>query len=322
MDEPPPVAKLQDTPCESAAVRRVTWLGLGANLALAGLKFAAGFAGRSQALVADGVHSVSDSSTDLAILVGVRYWCAPADASHPHGHRRIETLITLAIAVVLAAVAVGLAYDSLASYAEPHKVPPGWIALVAAAVSVLVKEAMYRWTASVGRRARSGALLANAWHHRSDALSSVPVIVAVIGARIEPGWWFLDHVAAVVVAVFILSAAWKIGWPAAKELVDAGAPQKVRAEIERIARSVEPVCHVHAVRTRYVGPGVVVDLHVKVDGALTVREGHDVSEQVKGRLLAEGPDLVDVVVHLEPCDEEPGESRIQSPTSRTSAKLE
>jgi cation diffusion facilitator family transporter len=285
-------------------VRRATWVGLAVNLCLAAIKFFAGLAGRSQALVADAVHSLSDSSTDFAILIGVRYWCAPADADHPHGHRRIETLITLAIGVLLAGVAVGLAYDSLSSYGERHDSPPGWIALAAAAVSVLAKEALYRWTEATGRQARSPALIANAWHHRSDALSSLPVVVAVIGARIDPSWSFLDHVAAVVVSVFILRAAWKIGWPAARDLVDAGAPRKVLAEIERIARAVEPVCHVHAVRTRYVGPGVAVDLHVKVDGAMSVRDGHEVSEEVKRRLLADGPDLVDVVVHLEPCSEE------------------
>ena len=284
--------------------RRVTWAGLVINLLLAAFKFVCGLMGASQALIADSVHSLSDCSTDLAILIGVRYWCAPADADHPHGHRRIETVITVVIALILAAVAAAIAYKSLGTIKDRHATVPGWTALAAAVVSIAVKEGVYRRTMAVGRRIRSSAMIANAWHHRSDALSSVPVALAVIGARINPAWGFLDHVGAVVVSVFILGAAWRIGSPALKQLVDAGAPAKDLDQIIGIALSVEPVCHVHAVRTRYVGSRLAVDLHVKVDGNLTVREGHDISETVTQKLLAEGPDLVDVVVHLEPCDED------------------
>lgn len=284
--------------------RRVTWLALVVNLLLAAFKFVCGLAGASHALVADSVHSLSDSSTDLAILIGVRYWCAPADADHPHGHRKIETVITVVISLVLTTIAVGLAYKSLATMRDQHTAVPGWTALAAALVSIAIKEGVYRRTMAVGRRIRSSAVIANAWHHRSDALSSVPVALAVIAARINPAWGFLDHVGAVVVSVFILGAAWRIGAPALKHLVDAGAPTKDLEQIIGIALSVELVCHVHAVRTRYVGSRLAVDLHVKVDGNLTVREGHEISETVKQKLLAEGPDLVDVVVHLEPYDKD------------------
>jgi len=215
-------------------------------------------------------------------------------------------VLTVAIAVVLAGVAVGLAANALTTLQKRHGSPPDWIALLAAVLSIIAKEVLYHRTIQVGRRIRSSAVIANAWHHRSDALSSIPVVLAVAAARINPEWAYLDHVGAVIVSVFIVGAAWRIGWPALKQLVDAGAPEKTRREIEAIALGVEPVCHIHAVRTRYVGSGLAVDLHVKVDGDLTVREGHDISEQVKQRLLDEGPDLVDVVVHLEPCDKEPG----------------
>jgi len=284
--------------------RRVTWAGLVVNLLLAAFKFVCGLMGASQALVADSVHSLSDCSTDLAILIGVRYWCAPADADHPHGHRKIETVITVVISLVLTTVAVGLAYKSLVTMRNQHAAVPGWTALAAALVSIAVKEAVYRRTMAAGRRIRSSAVIANAWHHRSDALSSVPVALAVIGARINPDWVFLDHVGAVVVAVFILGAAWRTGLPALKHLVDAGAPAKDLEQIIGIALGVESVRHVHAVRTRYVGSRLAVDLHVKVDGNLTVREGHEISETVKEELLAKGPDLVDVVVHLEPYDKD------------------
>jgi thioredoxin type arsenate reductase len=287
---------------EARDARRVTWLGLGVNLALAGLKLACGLLGHSRALVADAVHSLSDSSTDLAILIGVHYWLAPPDESHPHGHGRIETLVTLGIALVLGGVAGGLAFEALRTHGEAHP-PPRWIALIAALASIIVKEALYRRTIIVGRRIHSSAVVANAWHHRSDALSSIPVAVAVLGAKINPDWAFLDHIGAVVVAVFILGASWRIGWPALKQLIDAGAPARVRREIERIAMQVPEVCHIHAVRTRYIGSGIAVDLHVHVDGGLTVRRGHAVSEEVTRRLLADGPELVDVIVHVEPCEE-------------------
>ena len=295
---------MQDSGKEARQARRITWTALGLNLLLAGLKFACGILGASQALVADSVHSLSDSSTDLAILIGVRYWYAPADDRHPHGHRRIETVVTVVVALALAAVAVGLVLKSLATIQGHHDAAPGWSALAAALASIGIKEAMYRWTITVGKRIKSPAIVANAWHQRSDALSSVPVALAVIGAKINPGWGFLDHVAAVVVSIFILGAAWRIGWPALQQLIDAGAPAEDLQRITDIALSVEPVCHIHAVRTRYVGSGLAVDLHVKVDGNITVHEGHDIAEAVKQKLLAEGPDLVDVIVHLEPCDEE------------------
>jgi len=291
-------------PGKADAARRITWIGLAANLLLCAAKFACGIAGKSQALVADAVHSLSDCSTDVAVLVGIPYWSAPADKGHPHGHRRIETAVTASIAIVLAGVGAGLVWKALTTLREHHESAPGLIALFAALASIFVKEALYRWTNSVGKRTRSPALIANAWHHRSDSLSSIPVVLAVAGARIGPSWWFLDHVGAVVVSVFIFGAAWKIGWPALKQLVDAGAPEKAREQIRQIALGVEQVCHIHAVRTRYMGDGLAVDLHVKVDGGLTVREGHDISEEVKRRLLDRGPDLVDVVVHLEPCDQE------------------
>jgi cation diffusion facilitator family transporter len=283
-------------------VRRVTWVGLAVNLLLAGLKFVGGALGASQAVLADAVHSLSDSTTDLAILIGVRFWSAPADRDHPHGHRRIETLITALIGLSLAAVAVGLTYNALTTLEQPHARPPGWIAFAAATASIAFKEALYRWTAAVGRRVRSTAVIANAWHHRSDGLSSVPAALAVAGARLYPAWSFLDHIGAIVVSLVILQAAWRIVWPALKELTDIGAPDEQREQIRGIALGTEGVEQVHAIRTRYVGSSLAVDLHVLVDGEMSVRQGHEISAEVKRRLLAQGPELVDVVVHLEPLD--------------------
>ncbi|MBN1341950.1 MAG: cation transporter [Phycisphaerae bacterium] len=293
-------------------VRRVTVIGLLVNLILSGLKLLAGLIGSSQAVVADAVHSLSDSVTDVAILIGVRYWSKPPDDEHPHGHRRIETLVTTLIGVILASVALGLTYNSVVTLRDKHASPPGWIAFAAALLSIASKEILYRWTVRVGRRIKSTAVIANAWHHRSDALSSIPAAIAVAGAALLPGWSFLDHVGAVVVSFFILQAAWKIMMPALGQLIDAGASEDDLKRIRALAMSVDGVRHVHAIRTRYIGSGVQVDLHVKVDGNLTVYEGHDISEAVKRRLLDDGPDIVDVVTHLEPYKETDGDDQGQA----------
>lgn len=292
-------------PHQARQVRRLTAWGLVANLALSGLKFVAGLAGASQALIADAVHSLTDSTTDLVVLIGTRYWSAPADAEHPHGHGRIETMITVLIGVVLGGVGVGLAYNALSTLHLAHRARPGWIAFVVACVSIASKELLYRWTVRMGRRIKSSALIANAWHHRSDGLSSLPVAIAVLGTRLRPDWVYLDHVAAVIVSLLILQAACTIVWPALKRLADAGASQEERERLHALVNSSAGVRAVHALRTRHIGPGLQVDLHVLVDPNLTVHDGHRIAHEVKSRLLEEGPDVVDVLVHVEPHEAQP-----------------
>jgi cation diffusion facilitator family transporter len=285
-------------------VRRVTFIGLVINVALSALKLVAGIVGNSQAVVADAVHSLSDTVTDVAVLVGVKFWSKPPDECHPHGHRRIEFLVTIFIGLLLAAVALGLSYNSLATLHEVQKGPPGAIAFFAAVLSIFVKELLYRWTISVGREIKSTALIANAWHHRSDGLSSIPAALAVAGAALFPGLAFLDHLGAIVVSMFILQAAVKIVRPAVEQLVDQGAPEEICRGIEQLAFATPGVREVHAIRTRHIGSGIEVDLHVLVDPTLSVEEGHEISEEVKRRLLEYVSDLADVVVHLEPYEEE------------------
>lgn len=282
------------------AVLRVTWVGFGINLALSAAKFLGGFLGNSHAVVADAVHSLSDCATDVAILVGVHFWSAPPDEEHPHGHRRFETLVTMGIGLALVAVAAGIGWDAVAGLGEPRHDPPGLPALAASAVSIGVKEWLYRWTVTIGRQLHSSALVANAWHHRSDAISSIPPVVAVGLALAWPDLAFVDFAGALVVAVFILQAAWVILRPALGQLVDAAAPPEVLGEIERLVRATPGVHHVHTIRTRYLGGGIAADLCVHVDPQITVFEGHEISERVRERLIADGPHIVDVVVHIEP----------------------
>lgn len=281
-------------------VKKVTLWGMLANLLLAIFKMSAGSLACSQAVLADGVHSLSDLGTDIAVLVGMRFWSAPPDGDHPHGHGRIETLVTVGIGLALAAVAVGLGWEALGTVRNQEVAQPGWIAFWAAIISVITKEGLYHWTVRVARRTNSSALEGNAWHHRSDALSSLPAAAAVAVAAIWPEWSFVDRVGAIIVTLFILQAAWKITFPALQQLIDHGASEDQVRRIEEVAKATPGVMEVHAVRSRYLGQGLQVDLHVLVDPDLTVREGHAISEKVRLRLLELCRKVQDVVVHLEP----------------------
>lgn len=292
---------MDDTTMESRIkqVRLAGWVGLVINLGLAAVKLAAGHLGHSQAVVADAIHSLSDTVTDVALILGVRYWSAPADERHPHGHRRFETLITVFIGLMVAAAAVGIGWDAIGSFGQPSH-PPSIIALAAALLSIGIKEALYHWTARVGKSTGSSALVANAWHHRTDALSSVPVAIAVSVAMLDHRLAVIDQIGALVVAVFVLHAAFRIIRPALDELVDAGAPTAHRKELERLALDVEGVRAAHALRTRYIGSELAVDVHVEVDANLSVADGFEIARRVKKDLLQGGPDVADVVVQIEP----------------------
>jgi cation diffusion facilitator family transporter len=290
-------------------VRFAGWIGLVANLGLAAAKLVAGIIGHSHAVVADAVHSFTDSVTDVAVIIGVRAWSKPADVRHPHGHGRIETLVTVVIGSLLAAAAVGIFWDAVLGQRRTAADAPGVIALVAAVASIVVKETLFQWTRMVGLRTGSSALEANAWHHRSDALSSIPAAAAVGAAVFNPEWMIVDRLGAVVVCLFIFHAGWKIVSPAIAQLIDAAAPEADRQRIEHIALGVGGVMSAHALRTRYVGPKLAVDLHVEVASDLSVAEGYEIGQEVRRQLIASGPNVVDVLVQVEPRDTDgaPGE---------------
>jgi cation diffusion facilitator family transporter len=281
-------------------IRKVTWVGLFVNLFLAGLKFTAGILGKSQALVADAIHSLTDLTTDAAVLAGSHYWDRPPDDTHPYGHKRLETLVTVFIGIMLAAAGIGIGWKAISTLHQKSMSPPGWIAFWAALVSIICKEVIYRWTARAGKRLKSAALAANAWHHRTDALSSLPVLIAVGGAKVFPSWSFLDRVGAVVVSIFIIHASIKIVWPALGELIDAGAPAEIRKKISEVAYQNDNVLQVHDIRTRYISTSIQVDLHIVVEGLLTVRQGHDIADDVRHRIIANIPEVLDVIVHVDP----------------------
>lgn len=273
------------------------------NLALTVLKAVFGVLGGSQALVADAVHSLSDMITDLAVVAGASFWTAPADEDHPYGHGRIETLVTVFIGVALAGAGIMLGIRAVSTMAAADVQTPGWTAFCVAVLSIVSKEWLYRWTVKAGHRIRSSAVIANAWHHRSDAMSSIPVAVAVIGVHLRPDWQYLDHIGAIIVSIMILQAALSIAWPALRQLTDAGASEKEQTALRVLAVRTPGVRAIHALRTRHLGPGLYVDLHVLVDPELTVRDGHDIAREVRRQLMRQGDGVVDVLVHVEPYDE-------------------
>ena len=288
------------------AVCRITWLGAIINLFLTGFKFVAGIMGHSSVLIADAVHSLSDLVTDFVILFGMRFWNRPADQGHPYGHAKIETLITLFIGVVLAFVGIGLIFGAVRSLIDilhGHLPPsPTWLPLTAALVSIVIKEWLYRMTVKVGMATKSSATIANAWHHRSDALSSIPAAAAV-GTCLLFGteYVFLDPVGTIVVSFMILHVAWKITLPTFAALLDSGASELQCKAIVNEIRSFTEVRDLHKLRSRYVGPtGLVIDVHIQVDPNMPVTEAHALSHRIERKLLQSGENIINVFVHVEP----------------------
>ncbi|MCR5750759.1 MAG: cation diffusion facilitator family transporter [Kiritimatiellae bacterium] len=280
-------------------IRRASFVGMFVNVSIAVLKGVGGVAFSSQALVADAVHSLSDLVTDIAVVLGVRYWTAPADDEHPYGHGKIESLVTLFIAVALAIAAYELGVKAAGPLTGGGAVAPGMGAFFMALVSVFSKEWLFRWTRRVARETKSQALEANAWHHRSDAISSVPVAAAVALAHFFPSLAWADAAGAALVALFVLRVSWQIAKPALQELVDASIEGKAEA-VTALAAKVPGVVDVHKARVRRYGGAYSADLHVHVNPRLSVAEGHDIGHAVQDALRASDLGVTDAIVHVEP----------------------
>jgi cation diffusion facilitator family transporter len=280
--------------------RRVTAWGLVGNLMLSGVKITGGAVWGSRALVADGVNSISDCVSDIAILIGAVFWSKPSDDTHPHGHARIETMVAGFVGLLIVATGAMLAWESFDAAINPAQHEVGWMVFIIAVASVISKEALYRWTIRKSRQLRSPALAAKAWDHRSDCLSSIPVALVVIAIRISPSLDHLDGIAGGVVAVFILRTGIRILKPALWQLTDSAAPVEVREELLSIARGVPGVLDIHDLRTRYQGEGVQADMHIVVEADLPLIKAFAIAAEVERRLRSSGTGVVDALVRLEP----------------------
>ncbi|MGD9782240.1 MAG: cation diffusion facilitator family transporter [Kiritimatiellia bacterium] len=273
----------------SSPERNVTHLSIWINAVLTGLKLAAGIFGRSQALIADAVHSLSDFATDIAVLVGLRYSSKPVDQDHPYGHGKYETLAASVIALALAYVGFRIAGSAIqrifhAMHGDPLAMPSVF-AFWAAVLSIAVKEGLYRATMKVARATGNSSLVANAWHHRSDAFSSVATAAGVgAAAFLGDDWLILDPIAALFVSIFIFKVAWQIMREQIGNLTDQSLSPEVCEEILALARGIPGIAEPHNLRTRRVGHVPVIDLHIRLRADMPLREAHDIASALEQAL--------------------------------------
>lgn len=287
------------------AIYKVTWIGFFVNVLLSVGKLIAGFVGRSGAMIADGVHSVSDFATDIVVLLFVRISAKPKDEDHDYGHGKYETLATVVIGVALAAVAIGILIDSAERIAQVLRgeniARPGIVALVAAAVSIVAKEALYWYTMLTAKRVDSPALKANAWHHRSDAFSSIGTLIGIGGAYfLSEQWRVLDPIAAIVVGALIIKVAYDLVMPGLNELLERSLPKEQEDEIVALVLADKRLSDVHNLKTRRIGAGIAVELHVRVQGNMTVNESHAITRNIEQLLRQQYGDRTQVIIHIEP----------------------
>lgn len=288
-----------------SAERRITLLSIWINVGLTGLKLAAGIFGRSQALIADAIHSLSDFATDIAVLIGLRFSSKPKDSDHAYGHGKYETIVAAVIGLALAYVGIALAgsaihriFDAQRGQPIPH---PSSFAFWAAVVSIAVKEGLYRATMKVARATGSAALVANAWHHRSDALSSIATAAGVgAAAFLGNDWLILDPIAALFVSIFLLKIAWRIVREQLGELTDQSLAPAVCDEILALARGIPGIEQPHNLRTRMVGRHPVIDLHVRLRADLPLREAHEIATALERALRDRFGKETIANLHLEP----------------------
>lgn len=286
-------------------IYKVTLVGSAGNLVLLTFKFVAGVLGHSSAMVADAVHSLSDFFTDLIVLLFVKVSAKPQDESHDYGHGKFETIATLFIGLALVGAAIGIIVSGAMKFAhwlegETLEVP-GKLALVAALISILVKEALYRYTAVKGKKLNSSAMVANAWHHRSDALSSIGAAIGIGGAiLLGERWAVLDPLASIVVGGMLMKVAWDLLKGSLGELTDESLPAEEEREIVHIITSFDGVSEPHNLRTRHIGNRIAIECHIRMDGNLSLSAAHEQVTAIERKIKERFGRETLVTIHMEP----------------------
>lgn len=287
-------------------IYKVTIVGALANVTLLIFKFVAGIISNSAAMIADAVHSLSDFITDVVVIVFVKISSKPQDKSHDYGHGKFETLATLIIGLALLFIGLMILYNGVsATYRciwlgeELHR--PGMIAFWAAIFSIILKEAVYQYTVFKGRNLNSQAVIANAWHHRSDAFSSIGTAVGIGGAIfLGDKWVVLDPIAAIVVSVFIINVSLKIIIKSINELLEKSLPDEIENEIIKVAESFDMVKDVHDLRTRRIGNNIAIEMHLLMDGNLSLQCTHNTTELIESELRKKYGEHTHIAIHVEP----------------------
>lgn len=284
---------------------KVTIVGSSVNFFLVVFKFVAGFVGHSSAMIADAVHSLSDFVTDIIVLLFVRISSKPEDKNHDYGHGKYETLATTIIGIILLLVGVGILWEGgskIIAFIKGETLgSPGMFAFIAAVLSILLKEILYRYTIMEGKKLNSQAVMANAWHHRSDAFSSVGTAIGIGGAiLLGEHWRVLDPIAAVIVSFFIIKVAVQLIIPCLEELLEKSLPDEVEKEIVDIVTSFDGVSEPHHLRTRRIGNYYAIELHIRMDGGITLNEAHRKATAIEQKLKEKYGKGTHVGIHVEP----------------------
>lgn len=284
---------------------RVTWVGFFTNLLLSTAKIIAGVVGRSSAMIADGIHSLSDFITDFIVIIFIKISSKHEDSDHPYGHGKFETFATMLISFALFIVAIGIFYSGSVKIYEVLNgrviERPTYLALIMAAVSIVVKEILYWYTIIVGRKIESPAVIANGWHHRSDAFSSIGTLIGISGAMfLGERWRILDPITSVIVGIFIIGVAYKLARPSIQELLEMSLPEEIEHSIEQKIQATPGVITFHHLRTRKNGNTFIIDMHIKVDPHSSIVEAHDIATHVENNLKTAFGKRTQINVHIEP----------------------
>ena len=286
-------------------IQKVTLVGSAGNIALMIFKFIAGFVGHSSAMIADAVHSLSDFVTDIIVLVFVSVSAKPQDRSHDYGHGKFETIATFFIGLALIAAAIGIIVSGVMALIDwaggANLKAPGLLALWAALLSIVVKEVLYQYTVYKGKRLNSQAVVANAWHHRSDAFSSIAAAIGIGGSiLLGDRWTVLDPIASIVVGLFLVNVAMGLLRTSISELTEGSLPQETEQEIEDIITSFPEISEPHNMRTRRIGNHIAIEAHIRMDGNMPLRDVHNITSQVEHRLKERFGNETHITLHMEP----------------------
>ena len=295
--------------------KKITLIGAIINAILGSIKILGGYFFHSHALIADGLHSFSDLITDVMVVFASKYGSQDADISHPYGHQRIETAATLLLALLLILAGAGIAWDSLDEFIKGQVSKPDNFALIIAVLSIIANEGLFHYTLRVGQNIQSALVIANAWHHRSDAASSIVVALGLVGSFF--GFSYFDAIAAIIVGCMIIKMGINYGWNSVKELVDTAVEPAILQQIEAIIRKIDGVEKIHQLRSRSMGSDILIDVHIIVSPFISVSEGHYIAQNVHHILTSQLPAVKDVTVHVDPEDDEISCPSLHLPNRKT-----
>ncbi|KXG77168.1 cation diffusion facilitator family transporter [Thermotalea metallivorans] len=279
--------------------KKASWIGIIGNIALTSVKAFIGYIAGSTAMIADALHSGTDIVGTAIVLQGLKISHQPPDEEHHYGHGKAESIVAKIIAILLFATAFGIGISALKTLRSPELKAPSSIAIWPAVISIIFKEWMYRYTVSIGKKIDSRALIADAWHHRTDAFSSVAALIGITGAVL--GYPILDPLAGIIVAVMIMKAAISIYWDAVHELMDSAPPKEIIEAIKKLTTEIEGIHDIQDIKARKTGNQIFVDMKICVDKLITVEEGHALAGKAKHAILKHIENIRDVLIHVNPC---------------------